>query len=157
VELGLPERSFCLFDSVACQLTLTVMFCDLLERREIRVKYVTWYKHQTVKKDPKLHKSELAQLEKQLSFDDISLYRKIALLQIKKEEMLDKAAKKSGLKKKTPPLLKIFKIKSKDKDKDKDSKEISQINLSEVRFSSSCYWLLRFDLFYSFWINNRMT
>lgn len=87
------------------------------------------YKQQIVKKDTKLHKTELGLLERQLSFDDISLFRKVVQVQIKKEEMMDKAAKKSGLKKKTPPLMKLFKIKSKDKEKDKES---SQINLSEV-------------------------
>lgn len=94
------------------------------------MKYVLLFKQQTLKKDPKLHKTELGLLERQLSYDDIILYRKMTRLQIKTEEFIDKAAKNSGLtKKKGPAWLKKLKIKSKDKDKDhKDS----QIALSEV-------------------------
>jgi hypothetical protein len=98
------------------------------ERRDTRTKYVYLFKQQTVKKDPKLHKTELALLERQLSFDDIVLYRKITRIQIKREEIIDKAAKNSGVKKGASSFLKKFKIKSKDS-KEKDS----QITLTDVQ------------------------
>ena len=86
------------------------------------------FKQQTLKKDPKLHKTELGLLERQLSYDDIVLFRKITRSQIKRDEIIDKAAKNSGSKKKGPKWLKRLKVKSKDP---KDHKE-SQVALSEV-------------------------
>ena len=81
------------------------------------------FKQQTLKKDPKLHKTELGLLERQLSYDDIVLYRKITRSQIKRDEIIDKAAKNSGVKKKGPSWLKKFKIKSKDSKDSKDAKD----------------------------------
>jgi len=116
------------------------------------VKYLHLFKQQILKKDPKLNKTELGLLERQLSYDDIVLFRKITRSQIKRDEIIDKAAKNSGAKKKGgPSWLKKFKIKSKDKDKDskdaKDPKDL-QVALSEV-------FLILLFLFLSFQKNKQ--